>query len=156
VFYGTLWLAGGNDIVADRFDVSLYATTWFFRFAVFLAPLAAFIVTKRVCLGLQRSDADSMSHGYETGIIKQLPNGEYIEVHKPVPEELAVGILSKEEGKLALPPTDENGIPANKGPLGHLRARLARFWHFDSIPIEQGHHGDEHAEVEEHKELTKG
>jgi ubiquinol-cytochrome c reductase cytochrome b subunit len=158
VFYGTLWLAGGNDIIADKFDVSLYATTWFFRFAIFLGPIATFMIAKRVCLGLQRKDAESMAHGYESGIIQQLPSGAYIEVHKEVPEEPAIVLLSKEEGKPALPPTDESGIPANKGPLEHLRARLMRYWYFDSVPVEEGH-GDDHAEVEsrqEHKELTKG
>jgi ubiquinol-cytochrome c reductase cytochrome b subunit len=158
VFYGTLWLAGGNDIIADKFDVSLYATTWFFRFAIFLGPIATFMIAKRVCLGLQRRDAESMAHGYESGIIQQLPSGAYIEVHKEVPEEPAIVLLSKEEGKPALPPTDESGIPANKGPLEHLRARLMRYWYFDSVPVEEGH-GDDHAEVEsgqEHKELTKG
>ncbi|MCW2916492.1 MAG: Cytochrome b subunit of the bc complex-like protein [Actinomycetia bacterium] len=158
VFYGTLWLAGGNDIIADKFDVSLYATTWFFRFAIFLGPIATFMIAKRVCLGLQRKDAESMAHGYESGIIRQLPSGAYIEVHKEVPEEPAIVLLSKEEGKPALPRTDESGIPANKGPLEHLRARLMRYWYLDSVPVEEGH-GDDHAEVEsgqEHKELTKG
>jgi ubiquinol-cytochrome c reductase cytochrome b subunit len=170
-FYGTLWLAGGNDVIADKFDLSLYATTWFFRFAIFLGPIAAFIITKRVCLGLQRKDAESIAHGYESGVIKQLPNGAYVEIHKPLPAEPAAIVLSKEEAKPALPSVDESGIPAIKSPLGHLRARLLRFWHFDSIPLEDVHgngdgHGDgpgevesgqEHEEHEEHEvELTKG
>ncbi|MCW2887769.1 MAG: ubiquinol-cytochrome c reductase cytochrome b subunit [Streptosporangiaceae bacterium] len=166
-FYGTLWLAGGNDIISDKFDVSLYATTWFFRFAVFLGPIAAFVITRRICLGLQRKDAEAVAHGLESGVIKMLPNGEYIEIHKPVPQEVAAVILSKEEAKPELPAVDEGGIPSVKSPLGHLRARLTRFWTFDSIPIplENGHgngHGEidsgqEPGEHEEHKvELTKG
>jgi ubiquinol-cytochrome c reductase cytochrome b subunit len=147
-FYGVLWLAGGNDVISDKFHVSLYATTWFFRFAVILAPFLAFMITKRVCLGLQRSDAATMAHGYESGIIKMMPSGEFIEVHKEAPEEQAAVILSKVEAKPSLPPQDDNGIPApaTRGPLGHLRTRLNRFWNFDSIPIERGHSG--HAELE--------
>ncbi|MGI8334068.1 cytochrome bc1 complex cytochrome b subunit [Actinomadura scrupuli] len=166
-FYGTLWLAGGNDIISDKFDVSLYGTTWFFRFAVFLLPLAAFVITRRICLGLQRKDAAVVEHGVESGIIKMTPEGEYIEIHRPARPELAAVILSKEEAQPELPAVDEGGIPAVKGPIGHLRARLTRFWTFDSIPIplENGH-GSGHGEIEsgqeagkhdEHKaELTKG
>ncbi|GAB3982709.1 cytochrome bc complex cytochrome b subunit [Actinoallomurus acanthiterrae] len=82
-FYGLLWLAGGNDVIADKFHVSLYATTWFFRFAIFIGPAVAFFVTKRICLGLQGKDADIAHHGVESGIIKRLPSGEFIEVHEP-------------------------------------------------------------------------
>jgi ubiquinol-cytochrome c reductase cytochrome b subunit len=162
-FYGVLWLAGGNDVIANKFDVSLYATTWFFRFAVILGPILAFIITRRVCLGLQRSDAATVAHGYESGIIKMLPSGEFVEVHREAPEEQAAVLLSKVEGKRLPAGKDDSGIPApgSRGPLGHVRARLNRFWTFDSIPMEQGHgngHGDGHAEVEgggeEPKELT--
>jgi quinol---cytochrome-c reductase cytochrome b subunit len=158
-FYGMLWLAGGNDIISNKFDVSLYATTWFFRFAVFLGPIAAFIITKRICLGLQRKDAEALAHGFESGIIKMQPSGEFIEIHKPVSPEMAAVILSKEEVAPALPPVDESGIPAIKSPLGHLRARLKRFWYFDTIPLpsEDAHHEVEGAqEHAEHKELTRG
>jgi ubiquinol-cytochrome c reductase cytochrome b subunit len=151
-FYGLLWLAGGNDVIADKFHVSLYATTWFFRFAVFLGPVIAFIITMKVCLGLQRSDAATMAHGYESGIIKMLPSGEFIEVHKEAPEDQAAVILSKAETRPLQRSKDGNGIPApgSRSPLGHLRVRLNRFWTFNSIPIESGH--GEHAEVESGQE----
>jgi ubiquinol-cytochrome c reductase cytochrome b subunit len=35
-------------------------------------------------LGLQRSDRATLEHGIETGIIKRLPHGEFIEVHQPL------------------------------------------------------------------------
>jgi ubiquinol-cytochrome c reductase cytochrome b subunit len=148
-FYGLLWLAGGNDVIADKFHVSLYATTWFFRFAVFIGPCLFFAITMAICLGLQRSDAATMAHGYESGILKMLPTGEFIEVHKQASEDHAAVILSKVEGKPLQPASDGNGIPApgSRSPLGHLRARLNRYWTFNSVPIEQGHHG-EHAELE--------
>jgi ubiquinol-cytochrome c reductase cytochrome b subunit len=43
-FYGVLWAAGGNDITAKTFAIPLFATTWFFRFAVILGPAIAYIV----------------------------------------------------------------------------------------------------------------
>jgi ubiquinol-cytochrome c reductase cytochrome b subunit len=159
-FYGTLWLAGGNDIIAHTFDISLFATTWFFRFAVFIIPAVTFIVTKRICLGLQRSDAATLGHGVESGIIKQLPSGAFIEVHVPArPEEKEI-ILSKEESPAAeLPAADANGIPAPaaRGPLGAVRTRLRRFWYADAVPIDEPEH---HEAIEsgdtESKQLTHG
>ncbi|HEU5159896.1 MAG TPA: ubiquinol-cytochrome c reductase cytochrome b subunit [Streptosporangiaceae bacterium] len=146
-FYGVLWLAGGNDVIANTFHVSLYATTWFFRFAVVIVPIAAFIVTKRACLGLQRGDAATLGHGVESGVIRQLPSGEFIEVHAPVRAADLEVILSKEErpaAALQAPGPDANGIPAPgaRGPLGAARVRLRRFWYADPLPIEPPAHAE--------------
>ncbi len=42
------------------------------------------MITKRLALALQRSDRDKVLHGRETGVIKRLPHGEYVEVHEPL------------------------------------------------------------------------
>ena len=83
-FYLVATLACVNDIVAYKFDISLNATTWFFRIALLLAPPIAYFLAYRLCLGLQRSDRAVLEHGIETGVIKRLPHGEYIEVHQPL------------------------------------------------------------------------
>ena len=54
------------------------------RIGVLLAPPIAYYVTYRFCLGLQRADRQVLEHGIETGVIKRLPHGEYIEVHQPL------------------------------------------------------------------------
>ena len=162
-FYGLLWLAGGNDILADRFHVSLYATTWFFRFAVIIGPILAYVVTKRVCVGLQRSDAAELDHGVESGIIKMMPSGEFVEVHEPVKEE-AEAVLRAKQTPLALESAerDENGIPSPsaRGPLGRARKALNNAFTTDDIEMGSGHaHADEgHPEAEsgDHKELSRG
>src|SRR6201990_51491 len=41
-------------------------------------------ITYRWCVGLQRSDRAVLEHGIETGIIKRLPHGAYIELHQPL------------------------------------------------------------------------
>ncbi|HEU4360389.1 MAG TPA: cytochrome b, partial [Mycobacterium sp.] len=38
----------------------------------------------RWCVGLQRSDRAVLEHGIETGIIKRLPHGAYVELHQPL------------------------------------------------------------------------
>jgi ubiquinol-cytochrome c reductase cytochrome b subunit len=82
--YTVLVLSGSNDLIAYFFDVSLNATTWAGRIGVLLVPPIAYWVTYRICIGLQRSDRAVLEHGIETGIIKRLPHGEFIEVHQPL------------------------------------------------------------------------
>jgi ubiquinol-cytochrome c reductase cytochrome b subunit len=83
-FYTVLVLSGSNDIIAYFFDVSLNATTWAGRIGVLVVPPIAYYVTYRICIGLQRSDRAVLEHGIETGIIRRLPHGEFIEVHQPL------------------------------------------------------------------------
>ncbi|MBF6173384.1 cytochrome bc1 complex cytochrome b subunit [Nocardia blacklockiae] len=83
-FYVVLTLACVNDIIAFRFDISLNATTWFFRIALLLAPPLAYFAAYRLCLALQRGDRSVLEHGIETGVVRRLPHGEYIEIHQPL------------------------------------------------------------------------
>ncbi|AUI60615.1 cytochrome bc complex cytochrome b subunit [Amycolatopsis sp. BJA-103] len=83
-FFAVIMLSGFNDIIAFAFDISLNATTWAGRIGVLLAPPIAYYLTYRICLGLQRADREVLEHGVETGIIKRLPHGEFIEIHQPL------------------------------------------------------------------------
>jgi len=83
-FYIVLFLSGGNDIIAKAFDISLNAMTWGGRIALLIVPPIAYLVAYRVCLGLQRHDREVLEHGLETGVVKMLPTGEFIEVHQPL------------------------------------------------------------------------
>jgi ubiquinol-cytochrome c reductase cytochrome b subunit len=83
-FYTWLLLAAGNDIIAFNFNISLNAMTWIGRIGLLILPPLAYYVTYRVCLGLQRGDRAVLEHGIETGIIRRLPHGEFIEVHQPL------------------------------------------------------------------------
>jgi ubiquinol-cytochrome c reductase cytochrome b subunit len=83
-FYFVLLISGGNDIIADKFDISLNAMTWIGRISIIVLPPLAYSATYLLCLGLQRHDREVLEHGVETGIIKRLPSGEFIEVHQPL------------------------------------------------------------------------
>ncbi|TSD98104.1 cytochrome bc complex cytochrome b subunit [Skermania sp. ID1734] len=83
-FYVVLTLSGCNDIIALVFHISLNATTWMGRMGVLILPPVAYYVAYRFCLGLQRSDRQVLEHGIETGVVRRLANGEYIEVHQPL------------------------------------------------------------------------
>jgi ubiquinol-cytochrome c reductase cytochrome b subunit len=83
-FYLVLTLSGGNDVIADRFHVSLNATTWAGRIGLIVLPPLAYYLAHRACLGLQQHDREVLAHGIETGIIRRLPDGRFIEVHQPL------------------------------------------------------------------------
>ncbi|WP_072754053.1 cytochrome bc1 complex cytochrome b subunit [Rhodococcus maanshanensis] len=83
-FYAILTIMCINDIIAFKFDISINATTWIGRIGIVVLPPIAYFVTYRFCLGLQRSDRQVLEHGIETGVIKRLPHGEYVEVHQPL------------------------------------------------------------------------
>ena len=89
-FYGLLWAAAANDEIAYHLGISLYAVTWFFRVAVLVAPVLAYMVTERMCLGLARRDRDEAEHGRETGRIVMTPDGGYHEIREPVPAGTAI------------------------------------------------------------------
>jgi ubiquinol-cytochrome c reductase cytochrome b subunit len=83
-FYMVLLISSANDWFAYFFDLSLNATTWMGRIGLLIVPPIAYWVTYRICLGLQRADRAVLEHGIETGIIRRLPHGEFIEVHQPL------------------------------------------------------------------------
>jgi ubiquinol-cytochrome c reductase cytochrome b subunit len=83
-FYVILTISAANDLIAYNFDISLNAMTWIGRIGLLLVPPIAYVVTYRFCLGLQRSDREVLEHGVETGIIKRLPHGQFVEVHQPL------------------------------------------------------------------------
>ncbi|MEU1628753.1 ubiquinol-cytochrome c reductase cytochrome b subunit [Streptomyces sp. NPDC020096] len=125
--YLILLLGGGNDLVATHFNLSINAITWFVRIGFFVLPTIVYIVTKRMCLGLQRRDRDKVLHGRETGVIKRLPHGEFIEVHERLPQERIYELTAHDQLQpLALPPAeDKAGIPRKVTLSEKLRAKLS-------------------------------
>ena len=83
-FYLVLTFACMNDIIALKFHISLNATTWIGRIGMVVLPAIVYYLTYRWCVGLQRSDRAVLEHGIETGILKRLPHGAYIELHQPL------------------------------------------------------------------------
>jgi ubiquinol-cytochrome c reductase cytochrome b subunit len=162
VFYGVLWAEGANDVIADKLQTPLYTVTWISRVLIFVGPALAYVITKRICLGLQRRDKEELLHGYETGIIRQLPDGEFIEVHKPVSEEARAVLEAKKVPALLPGPgsEDPNGVPApaSRGMLGKARAVANRAF-AETVVVEadghgNGHHGNGHGPAvagEEHE-----
>ncbi|MYT74421.1 MULTISPECIES: cytochrome bc complex cytochrome b subunit [unclassified Streptomyces] len=128
VLYAVLLIGGGNDIVATHLRLSINAITWFVRIGFFVAPVLAFVVTRRICNGLQRRDREKALHGRESGIIKRLPHGEYIEVHEPLTR-AELYTLNAHEQPAAYelgPRVDNNGVVRRFTVRQRVRARLAK------------------------------
>jgi ubiquinol-cytochrome c reductase cytochrome b subunit len=156
--YGILWLEGANDLIANYLQIPLYTTTEIARYAIFIGPVIVFWATRRICFGLQRRDASMLTHGVETGIIQQLPNGAFVELERPLTED--------EVAEIAAPPpaptpaitareVDDNGLPepALRGARGKLQARVHEIFAegISLAPPTNGHgngHGNGHAAVD--------
>jgi ubiquinol-cytochrome c reductase cytochrome b subunit len=151
-FYGILWAEGANDVLAYNFHIPLYTITWIARIAVFVVPIGAYFVTKRICLGLQRKDAGLLTHGVEIGIIRQLPSGEFVEEERPLTDEERAVIASKKV-PAALPAAgqpDANGVPApgSRGVAGWARSVANRAF-TETVVVPEGH-GNGHGHANGH------
>ncbi len=131
-------------MIAQHFDISLYTVTEIARVTVFAVPILAYIITKRICLGLQRKDLHLLEHGVETGIIRQLPRGEFIEETRPVSDEELAKLARPEP--LPLPAgrgegTEDVPPPGMRGGVGRAKARMNKVL-AESVPMNG--HGDGH------------
>ncbi|MGZ4542285.1 MAG: hypothetical protein ACXVXI_03965 [Mycobacteriaceae bacterium] len=89
-------------------------------------------MTKRICLGLQLRDRETVLHGRETGILLRLPSGGIVELLEPLPDPDRQ-LLSRYE---CPHPTDvdPNGLSGWRAPARHLRGRLARVYFEECLP----------------------
>src|SRR5699024_772931 len=112
--------------------------------------------TKRICLGLQRRDRETVLHGTETGVIMASPEGEFTERHARLDQGEAYQ-LTAHERRQALedpPKTDANGIPNPHYRSEKRRAALLRCYFADvgNKPTVEDYaeaqwHGDGHSEI---------
>jgi ubiquinol-cytochrome c reductase cytochrome b subunit len=116
-FYVVLMIAGGNDIIAHVFKVSVNQTTYVLRAACFIVPPLVYVITKRWCLGLQRADEELVHHGIESGTIRRLPSGEFIEETVPLAVPHRIMLTGVESDAPALAgPTAHGAEGQPKGP----------------------------------------
>jgi len=118
---------GGNDIIATHFHLTINQIMWFTRIGVIVIPPIVFVITKRLCLSLQRADREIVLHGKETGRLVMLPHGEFVEVHQELtPAQKFVLTQHSQPEPLAIPDTDAGGVRNPTGIKGKIRSRLSR------------------------------
>jgi ubiquinol-cytochrome c reductase cytochrome b subunit len=157
-FYVLLWIAGGNDIVATHLHLSINDITYVLRAGVFILPPLAYVITKRICLGLQRKDREKVLHGRETGRVFRTEGGEVFELHEPLSPQDRWHLVAYEAHRpIELPPgVDEAGVRRPGSAMDKLRRKVSSFYFEDRVepvsPAELAaahHHG-------EHDALTAG
>jgi ubiquinol-cytochrome c reductase cytochrome b subunit len=150
--YVLLWISGGNDIIATHLHLSINDITNTLRIAIFVLPPLAYLVTKRICIGLQRKDREKVLHGRETGRVFRTEAGEVFELHEPLSAQdrwLLVGYEADEPLELGSA-TDAAGVRRPGAALGKLRHKLSSFYFEDRVapvtPAElaAAHHHGEH------------
>ena len=149
-FYAVLMFAAGNDLMAIKLHMSINDITYFFRVMVFLGPILAYLVTKRICLSLQRRDRDLVLHGRESGRVIRTPEGRFFEAHEPLDEYTRWQLVSYEAGTPSQIELD--GLSGKERKKAKRRNRWTNFYYRDSIaPVTPAeleaahHHGDDHA-----------
>ncbi|WP_327065826.1 cytochrome bc1 complex cytochrome b subunit [Kitasatospora sp. NBC_01302] len=126
--YVVLLLAGGQDVLALVLHLSVDSVDWVLRVALFVTPVFAFWLTRRLCLALQAGDRDRFTGGSApTGFVRQSVEGGY------------------EGEQRALTPVQRHALtlydrPApvratGRGPGPRLRAALSRWYYRDRIEL---------------------
>lgn len=149
-FYFVLMFAAGNDLMAIKLHLSINDITNFFRIMVFVGPVIAFWVTKRICLSLQRRDRDLVLHGRESGRIVRTAEGRFFEAHEPIDEFKRWPLVSFTNHRPIEigPATDENGVRRKAARKDKLRAKLSNFYFSDRIePVTPAELAAEHHEA---------
>ena len=144
-FYAVLWAGASTDLIATNFLMSMNHVLTALQIMLIVGPIVAYIITKRVCLSLQRKDREIALHGRESGRIIRMPHGEYIEVHEPLDafEQYKLVDFKDYQPTLARP-NAQGKITVS----ARLRAGLSRFYFEDRIsPVTQteldaAHHDD--------------
>ncbi|KAB1660128.1 cytochrome bc complex cytochrome b subunit [Pseudoclavibacter chungangensis] len=129
-FYAVMWAAASSDLISTHFHLAMEHVIHFLQASLFLGPVIAFVITKRICLGLQKKDRSLALHGIETGRVIRLPSGEFLEVHTPVSEEERWVLTSyNDNAPIVLRPNAEGKIT----PMMRVRAALSRWFFEDRI-----------------------
>ncbi len=136
-FYLLLFIGGGNDLIASAFNMSINSIIWALRISYFVLPPLMFVLTRRICLGLQRRDREKLLHGYEAGRILRLPHGEFIEAHEPLSvKELAVITSKTDIAPIPAPQkTDIDGVKNKKYAIQSRRSKLSHFFYGENVPL---------------------
>ena len=156
--YMVMWGMGSNDLIATHFELSLNDITYWSRVLFFLGPVIAYILTKRICLALQRKDREIALHGHEAGIIEVSPDGAFHERHKLPTEHELWTLVSYESPEPSGPQANAKGKVTQ---TEKFRAWLNKVWFEDRVEpvsreeyLEALEHGADHHDDAESKGLA--
>ena len=142
-FYAVLWAAASSDLIATHFGLTIEGVITTLQITLIVGTIIAYLVTKRICIGLMKKDREIALHGYESGRIVRLPGGEYIEVHEQLSDYERWRLISYADYKpLMLRPDAKGRISITQ----RARASLSGWFFEDRIApvskseLEASHH----------------
>jgi ubiquinol-cytochrome c reductase cytochrome b subunit len=126
-------LAGADDVIAVHLQMPVEYVLWVFRIGFFVFPVICFLVTRRVCLALQRADRRKLREGETFGIAatEEPGSGEraYIPVNQPLPEDVRALVEARQPAELLRPtPRHLIPLPTPSRISAQVRARLNHFY----------------------------
>jgi ubiquinol-cytochrome c reductase cytochrome b subunit len=135
-FYAVLWAAASSDLIATHFGLTIEGVILSLQILLITGPIIAYLVTKRMCIGLMKKDREIALHGYESGRIVRLPGGEYIEVHEQLTDYERWRLVSFNDYKpLMLRPNAKGEIT----PAERIRSTMSGWFFEDRITPVSAH-----------------
>jgi ubiquinol-cytochrome c reductase cytochrome b subunit len=128
--YAVMWAAASSDLIATHFKVTMEGVIHTLQVLLIVAPIIAYLITKRICLALQKKDREIALHGFESGRIVRLPGGEYIEVHEQLDDYERWKLVSFTDYKPLMVRPDSQGRITSRQ---RLRAAMSTWFFEDRI-----------------------
>jgi len=121
-FWMVLNVAWADDMMAKAFHLDMDTVVVLLRIACIVVPPIVFFFTYWMCLGLEEHDREVLLEGIETGLIRRLPNGDYVEAHQPLgpTDEHGEGLLAYAGAPV---PKRMNQVLPENTPNGFVRPR---------------------------------
>jgi ubiquinol-cytochrome c reductase cytochrome b subunit len=125
-----MWAAASSYLIATHFKVTMEGVIHTLQVLLIVAPIIAYLITKRICLALQKKDREIALHGFESGRIVRLPGGEYIEVHEQLDDYERWKLVSFNDYKPLMVRPDAQGRITGRQ---RLRAAMSTWFFEDRI-----------------------
>lgn len=180
-----LQVAGGDDVISVHLGLADEDLVWVLRFGFFIFPVAAFFVTRRICVALQRADRRRLRAGLPYGIAPQSPDGaaappepaaaapghpdghvitpdpelSYTSVNSPLSEEERERLTAHRADQLIRPiPRHLMPLPTPRRALAQVRSRLNHSYLVSSLesPYKDSHEAEGKADSYELKSPSSG
>jgi ubiquinol-cytochrome c reductase cytochrome b subunit len=123
-----LQIAAGDDVISFHLGLAVEDLVWVLRVGFFVFPAIAFVVTRHICVTLQRADRRRLRAGRPFGVVSQSADGAgqaYAPVSRPVSEEERARLDASRPDELVRPiPRHLVPLPTPHRVLEQVRARV--------------------------------
>lgn len=139
--YVVLLLAGGQDLIARTFALSVEGLDRVLRALLFVVPVVAFWVTKRLCLALQQADRERLAEGEESGFVDESVEGGFTAASHPISARERFTLVSRTVPR----PLPRPAAGASR--RARLRAALSSWYYRDRVEFPESQEGPENEET---------